>query len=474
MAPVQLVLFLVVLAALSTAQFSRAEPVANPSVCLALTLAGFAGLSLLALISSAITVRRLRGDFSNRAKILRRFDRMRQVHLGLWLFVSLAALYGLGWDRLVRFNWHLAGSFLADDLLILLPMLVPLVFSWATFYDVDRELQAGSSDEPNRLAGRWQYLRLHVLHHLGLVLVPVLLLLAADDAVRFLVPALSDGERSLLVAMGLLPALLLFFPDLLRRIWRTEPLRSGPLRDRLMAAARRWNMPLRDILLWRTDGLVVNAAVAGLMRRRRYVFLTDGLLKRLSDEQIEAVFAHEMGHVRYRHLTLRLVAVLAPICFWMVADNLFSVQLEALYSVLASGGPAATSLAGLLAIAAVALYAGLVFGPYARLLEKQADLFACRVMSSAEGLPGCAPGSLAPESVVCYGRMLAQLAVAADVDSSRRGWLHPSIDDRVASLVDCALRPGYTGRFEALIWFSTALLVSLSVGAVVCCWVMGL
>ena len=474
MAAVQLALFIVVLAALSTAQFSRAEPVAAPTVCLALTLAGFAALSLFALISSAATVRRLRSDFSRRARTLRCFDRLRQIHLGLWLLMSIAALYGLGWDRLVRFNWHLAGSFLVDDLLILLLLIAPLVFSWAVFYDVDRQLQAGSPDKPGQLASRREYVRLHVMHHLGLVLVPVLLLLAADDAARFLLPALNDGERSLLVALVLLPALLVFFPDMLRRIWQTEPLAPGPLRDRLTAAARRWNMPLRDILVWKTQGLVVNAAVAGLMRRRRYVFLTDGLLARLSDEQIEAVFAHEMGHVRYRHLSLRLVAVTAPVCLWMLAASLFSPQLESLSVMLAAGGPAATSLAGLLVIAGIAAYACFVFGPYARLLENQADLFACRVMSSDQRAPGLALDAVAPESVVCYGRMLAQLALAAGVDTSRGGWLHPSIDHRVELLVDCALRPGRTGRFEALIWFSTALLISLSAGAVFCCWVIEL
>ena len=474
MAPVQLALFLVVLAALSTAQFSRAEPVTDPAVCLALTLAGFAGVSLFALITSAVTVRRLRSDFSRRAKTLRRFDRLRQIHVGLWLLMSSVTLYGLGWDRLVRFNWHLAESFLADDLLILLPLVAPLLFSWATFYDVDRHLQSLSPAKPTRPASRRQYVRLHISHHLGLVLVPVLLLLSADDAVRFLVPSLSDGERSLLVAMGLLPALLVFFPDLLRRIWQTQPLPTGPLRDPLMAAARRWNMPLRDILLWQTGGLVVNAAVAGLVRRRRYVFLTDGLLERLSDEQVEDVFAHEMGHVHYRHLPLRLVAVAAPVGLWMVAASVFSPQLESLNVMLAAGGPAATSLVGLLAIAAIALYAWFVFGPYARLLENQADLFACRVMSTANSSPGHAPDSVAPASVACYGRMLAQLAVAAGVETSRGGWLHPSIDHRVQWLVDCAVRPGRTGRFEALIWFSTALLVSLCVGAVVGCWVVDL
>ena len=41
--------------------------------------------------------------------------------------------------------------------------------------------------------------------------------------------------------------------------------------------------------------MVINAAVAGFLPPFRYVFLSDGLLSYLGDEEIAAVFAHEMG-----------------------------------------------------------------------------------------------------------------------------------------------------------------------------------
>ncbi len=54
-----------------------------------------------------------------------------------------------------------------------------------------------------------------------------------------------------------------------------------------------------------------NAMLAGLGRTRR-VFLGDTLLNRLSMEQVEAVFAHELGHQVHRHvLKILLVHALA-------------------------------------------------------------------------------------------------------------------------------------------------------------------
>ena len=83
-----------------------------------------------------------------------------------------AALYWLGWPQLVRFNWRLDGLFLVDDVLIFLPVVVPLVLSWGAFYEVERCLhrtashrQATAADIPP-LATRSQYVQLHVRHYL--------------------------------------------------------------------------------------------------------------------------------------------------------------------------------------------------------------------------------------------------------------------------------------------------------------------
>jgi len=51
----------------------------------------------------------------------------------LWLTVVGEILFWLDWAQLVRFNWHLDRAFLLDDVLILTPVLLPMVLSWAAF-----------------------------------------------------------------------------------------------------------------------------------------------------------------------------------------------------------------------------------------------------------------------------------------------------------------------------------------------------
>src|SRR5205823_14715197 len=73
-------------------------------------------------------------------------------------------------------------------------------------------------------------------------------------------------------------------------------------RARLDAICNRAGVRCRDVLLWRTHHSVGNAAVMGLLPRFRYVLLSDLLVESLPDEQISAVFAHEVGHIRHRHM----------------------------------------------------------------------------------------------------------------------------------------------------------------------------
>ena len=102
----------------------------------------------------------------------------------------------------------------------------------------------------------------------------------------------------------------LFAPEILRRVLQTQPLPDSPLRRRLEAMCRRVGMRYRDILLWHTQNNMGNAAVMGILPPVRYILLSDLLLERMDDEQIEAVFAHEVGHVVHRHMAWYVVVIM--------------------------------------------------------------------------------------------------------------------------------------------------------------------
>ena len=78
----------------------------------------------------------------------------------------------------------------------------------------------------------------------------------------------------------------------------------GPCRDRLIAAAERLHFPFSDICIWHTRHGVANAMVTGFSPRPRYILLSDLLLENLEPDEIEAVFCHEIGHIRHRHIAV--------------------------------------------------------------------------------------------------------------------------------------------------------------------------
>lgn len=426
----QLPLIFVVVATLAVAENAPHRPVADGGARLGFAVLGMLLIAGFAAATSGMVALGLRQEADCRARWLARFDQLRAVHAGLWIAVTGAILYLLGWPQLVRFNWRLADAFLIDDLLILTPAVLPLLLSWAAFYEVERVLCPEAR-------GRAGYLSFHIRHELGLPLAPVLLLLAARDGAAWLAPELLAGKLSPLWFAPPLAALLVGFPLLLKRLWPTEPLPPGALRARLEAAAARLDLRVRDLLVWKTDGRVVNAVVTGLAPRVRYVIFTDALLAEFDDDELEAIFAHEAGHVRRRHLASRALALLLPVLLFLVCRRAFPNAVAAQSAWLARHGLSVALQGPLLLLLGVGSYGLGVFAAYSRLLEHEADLFACQ---GASGI-----GSA--ESSERFVAALEKLGRAAGLRRTAAGWLHPSIAGRAAFLAALAAAPDRQRRF---------------------------
>lgn len=117
-----------------------------------------------------------------------------------------------------------------------------------------------------------------------------------------------------------------------------------------------------------------NAALAGLGNTRR-VLLGDTLLDKFTPEEIEVVFAHEVGHHVHRHLPKMIVwsVVLAAVGFWLV-----DVVLR--HAAGALGYPAFDDPAALPLLILVLTLFGLLLSPaqnaLSRFFERQCDRYA--------------------------------------------------------------------------------------------------
>jgi len=394
------------------------------------------------------------------------------------------------------------------DLAVLTPFLAGLVLLWLVAFPFERALRAATFDPdtgsvadapaPWRLG---RYLEGFLRNQLLVFVIPLTLILFIAN--------LTDGYSGLLTrwaggwvwmpdAVLGVGALGVFFaaPVLLVRIWATEPLPQGALRRELEGLCRKIGMRCRDILVWKSDGMMVNAAVMGMWAPVRYVLLSDGLLSRMDSSQIAAVFGHEAGHVRYRHIPLFLVFAFVG---WLVV----AAAMELLLRWGARGGQLGETdllvIQGCGLVLTLAVW-GLGFGWVSRRFERQADVFGaacatpepsgCRTPCSVHG-PGRAADDNAREhgvgsatnahARVCatgaavFVSALERVAILNGIPRGERSWRHSSIASRVRFLTSLAGDPARACRFDRVVRrLQLVLLVAAGVGIVAltgyCIW----
>lgn len=174
-----------------------------------------------------------------------------------------------------------------------------------------------------------------------------------------------------LFAAAMLAVLGLCLPFLLRNTWETEPIQAGTQRSVLEAVATAAEFEARELLVWRTGGTMANAAIVGLGGRTRVVLFSDLLLAQLDPRELAAVFAHEIGHAKRRHV---LVFVALAAGFFLSLDWLGNQLLE-LHVWVAS------------AFVLVALAAGYFgFGWLSRRFELEADLYSLALLRDPQAL----------------------------------------------------------------------------------------
>ena len=173
----------------------------------------------------------------------------------------------------------------------------------------------------------------------------------------------------------------MFYSQLIVPLFNKQtPLQEGSLRDKIQAFAGKVGFKLDNIYV--IDGskrsTKANAYFTGLGPKKRVV-LSDTLIDELTEEEIVAVLAHEVGHYKKRH-TLRSMVVSViqmGVLFWLFSLCVNNVALSE-----ALGGDRAYFQMGLIAFAIlyspVNLILGVGMNVWSRNNEYEADAFAAR------------------------------------------------------------------------------------------------
>lgn len=184
----------------------------------------------------------------------------------------------------------------------ILPLLISLIGVRLVFHNSNRSSEV-----------RYSELLSFQLKFLLLPLAPLLIYLSTLDIIVRLPEEIQLFliKHPYLIIGLLLPVLAgayIFAPLLMRFMWKTVPLSDDILKEKLEKLTMKSKMKYRGISIWQTGSLLIaNAAVAGTLKWNRRIFLTDTLLNYFTDDQIETIVAHELGHIRYKHIPTRVI-----------------------------------------------------------------------------------------------------------------------------------------------------------------------
>lgn len=470
-------------------------------------------MGLLSGIGAVRTQYRLDGTADGHDAAADELSWFQQIELFVVAAMLVFVMVSTAWPTIVRQQWGLGNYPLAAELVMLAPTGLALLTGWAMQYRAELRLRLEALELPpepgfaddvsnqrtdgmeairaslrrpeEKGTGLVPFLADKIRHHILFLAVPMCIIVFAkhyiyaygDANATWLIKLPGDqNTRSLILqsALGTVSFFVLAMaPVMLRYIWATEPLPAGPLRKRFERTCERIGLRYREILLWHTHGMAVNAAVMGFVAPLRYIMVSDALLESMDDMEIEAVFGHEAGHVRHWHLPF--FGIFAIVSMYvaggaMLLQNFVCMKFGWIVDL------GIQQLIGLGSLLGMWLFG---FSWLSRKFERQADLYGVRCLTP--DIKSCVkycpvhgesrrPG-LCVSAVHLFGKTLGRIADLNGIPREAPSWRHGSIQSRCELLEHFANDSEALSRFDRYILrIKWGMIVLALIGTVVASW----
>jgi Zn-dependent protease with chaperone function len=201
-----------------------------------------------------------------------------------------------------------------------------------------------------------------------------------------------------------------------------------------------------DFYLWPLfEGRALTAGVMGIIPGLRYILITPALIETMSRVELEAVMAHEIGHVKKFHLLLYVFLLGGfSLLAGMLAEPLVYLLLsqELLNKLVVDSGIAADTV--LTVVGAVPLllfllvYFRFIFGYFIRNFERQADLFSLAAIGNGKAMISA----------------FEKIAILSGNIRNERNWHHFGIGERIDCLERAGRDPGVITRHDRKVRWS--------------------
>jgi Zn-dependent protease with chaperone function len=394
----------------------------------------------LALFQTLIVTRRFHHSKLSATERESTLRRLSTCHSAVWLSASLAIIWAVRWQDIVRGNWQLDRWPLLDEFLIIAPVIFSLVASWAIFFEIQRSL------EPERrlfdwqgLASRMAYVSIRFRVYVVMVLIPISIAILARDLAPW-IESLPLGSQA---ALSLICVLLVTagFPFLLLVVWKTGRISDERLRTALLQLGNEHMLSIYDVRVWKTGGEIINAVVAGILPGFRVILLSDCLINQFTHKELFAILRHEAGHIKLWHLPIRIGFIVLPLVALAIDEQNPIGILSTLETGLHQLGCPPGSAIGL-ACAAYVVYLSIALPWLSHQMEFEADIFACHKPSA-----GGKPKQLDQEYIKDMSDALLRLAAFSPSQLDRKRLLHPSIHRRIEMILAVERSPGEAIKF---------------------------
>ncbi|MBI4776503.1 MAG: M48 family metalloprotease [Deltaproteobacteria bacterium] len=254
-----------------------------------------------------------------------------------------------------------------------------------------------------------------------------------------------------------------FGPVLIRYFWGLAPLPPGPVRNHIEGECIRNHFRYRDIMLWPLfERELLTAGVMGIISRFRYIMISPSLLNLLNSEELTGVLAHEIGHIKRKHMLYYMFLIMGYVVLVYPLFTIFALLApysDTLISLVTSSSPSETTRLSLLLtipmLGGFVLYFRFVFGYFMRNFERQADLFSLQQTGNAEALT----------------RSLEKIAYFSGTPPGTPSWHHFSVRERIETLnratFEPRLIPAHDSKIKRSIWLYVSVVLVVGVGAYV-------
>ncbi len=375
-----------------------------------------------------------RGD----AEIDSRFTSLLTRHSILAILIFAVDIYGLNISSFVS-NFRLFVLFpTLQAILFILLFIAYLSVLWACAHRSYQMLY-------HARIGRRAYVTSNISFSMP-VLLPWVFISGFSDIIHILPMGvftrfLSTPEGEILYFMVFLVIVAMMGPLLIQKFWGCGPLAQGEHRTRIEKLCQSVNLGYRDILNWPIfEGRIITAGVMGLLKRFRYILVTRALLNFLDPQEVDAVIAHEIGHVKKRHLLFYLFFFVGYMIIsfsfldLIVYAMIYVDPLVRAFNRMGFNPVTVTSiLFSLVIIATFLTYFRFIFGFFMRNFERQADAYVYTIFDTAVPLIST----------------LKKISIAGRQSPDKPNWHHFSIAERIEFLQKCEKNRTHVGRHDS-------------------------